>query len=82
MKTKGGQSTTEKSSTQRTLSSDTEDTEKSGARDKLQIETGRPLGAREWESDSDGGLGTSLFALLCGREVDVRPGFTEDLRRL
>jgi hypothetical protein len=35
----------------------------------------------EWESDSDGGLGTSLFALLCGRDVEVRPGFTEDKRR-
>jgi len=34
------------------------------------------------ESDSYGGLGTFLFALLCGREVEVRPVFTEDLRRL
>ena len=31
--------------------------------------------AAVWESDRDGGLGTSLFALLCGREVEVRPGF-------
>ena len=31
--------------------------------------------AEVWESDRDGGLGTSLFALLCGREVEVRPGF-------
>ena len=31
--------------------------------------------AAVWESDSDGGVGTSLFALLCSREVEVRPGF-------
>jgi len=30
--------------------------------------------AQEWESESDGGLGTSLFALLCGRAVEVRDG--------
>jgi len=31
--------------------------------------------AEEWESDSDGGRGTSYLPFLCGREVEVRPGF-------
>jgi len=48
---------------------------------EARLRTGRRGGRRgrncaeEWESDRDGGLGTSLFALLCGREVEVRPGF-------
>jgi hypothetical protein len=28
--------------------------------------------AEEWESESDGGLGTSCLPFLCGREVEVR----------
>ena len=80
-KTKGAQSRervagNEKNLTQRALRWRTEDTEK-----KSETRLMRQLGAREWESDSYGGLGTSLFALLCGREVEVRLGFTEDLRR-
>src|SRR5712671_5114375 len=31
--------------------------------------------AEVWESNRYGGLGTSWIALLCGREVEVRPGF-------
>ena len=79
-KTKGAQSRERvagnaKKLTQRTLRWRTEDTEK-----KSETRLTRQLGAREWESDGDGGLGTSLFALLCGREVEVRPGFTGDRR--
>ena len=37
--------------------------------------------AAVWESDRDGGLGTYVLPFLCGREVEVRSGFTEDLRR-
>jgi hypothetical protein len=37
--------------------------------------------AEEWESDGDGGLGTSCLPFLFGREAEVRPGFTQDGRR-
>jgi len=37
---------------------------------------------RQKESDSDRGPGTSCLPFLCGREVEVRPGSTEGLRRL
>jgi len=37
--------------------------------------------AEVWESDRDGGLGTSLFAFCAAAKWRCVPVFTEDLRR-